>query len=121
MSDFNRRNFLKAGRRGRGVAAPAPRLAGAAAAQCDHTRPRRARKLRVLRWKPLRAGRRSTSDRSNTKKFTEKTGIEVRVDNESWEDMRPKAAVAANVGAGPDIIIGTIDDAHQVSRTSCST
>ena len=46
----------------------------------------------------------------NTKKFTEQTGIKVRVDTESWEDIRPKAAVAANVGAGPDIIIGTNDD-----------
>ncbi len=50
---------------------------------------------------------------ANTKKFTEKTGIEVRVDNEGWEDVRPKAAVAANVGSGPDIIVGWFDDAHQ--------
>jgi multiple sugar transport system substrate-binding protein len=50
---------------------------------------------------------------ANTKKFTEQTGIEVRVDSESWEDVRPKAAVAANVGSGPDIIIGTFDDPHQ--------
>jgi multiple sugar transport system substrate-binding protein len=34
----------------------------------------------------------------------------VRLDAESWEDIRPKAAVAANVGAGPDLIIGTLDD-----------
>ena len=27
--------------------------------------------------------------------------------------MRPKAAVAANVGSGPDIIISTMEDAHQ--------
>ena len=41
------------------------------------------------------------------------TGVEVRVDAEGWEDVRPKAAVAANVGSGPDIIIGTMEDAHQ--------
>ena len=41
------------------------------------------------------------------------TGIEVRVDAEGWEDVRPKAAVAANVGSGPDIIISTMEDAHQ--------
>ena len=40
------------------------------------------------------------------------TGIEVRVDNEGWEDVRPKAAVAANIGAGPDIILSTNDDAN---------
>ena len=38
---------------------------------------------------------------ANTKKFTDATGVEVRVDKESWEDIRPKAAVAANVGSGP--------------------
>jgi multiple sugar transport system substrate-binding protein len=36
----------------------------------------------------------------------------VRVDNEGWEDVRPKAAVAANTGAGPDIILSTNDDAN---------
>ena len=49
---------------------------------------------------------------ANVKKFTEKTGVEVRVDNEGWEDVRPKAAVAANTGAGPDIILSTNDDAN---------
>ncbi len=48
----------------------------------------------------------------NVKKFTDKTGIPVRVDNEGWEDVRPKAAVAANTGAGPDIILSTNDDAN---------
>ena len=40
------------------------------------------------------------------------TGVEVRVDSENFEDIRPKAAVAANVGSGPDIILGWYDDAH---------
>ncbi len=44
--------------------------------------------------------------RENTKKFTEQTGIQVRVDFVSWEDMRPQTAVTANTGAGPDIIVG---------------
>ena len=50
---------------------------------------------------------------ANTRKFTEKTGIEVRVDSENFEDIRPKAAVAANVGSGPDIVLGWYDDPHQ--------
>ena len=49
----------------------------------------------------------------NTKKFTEATGVEVRVDSESWEDLRPKTAVAANVGSGPDIVLAWSDDPHQ--------
>ena len=44
--------------------------------------------------------------RQNTKNFTDQTGIPVRVDFVSWEDMRPQAAVTANTGAGPDIIVG---------------
>jgi multiple sugar transport system substrate-binding protein len=44
--------------------------------------------------------------RANSKKFTEQTGVEVRVDFVGWEDMRPQTAVAANTGAGPDIIVG---------------
>lgn len=44
--------------------------------------------------------------RANTKKFTDQTGIDVRVDFVSWEDLRPQTAVAGNTGAGPDIIIG---------------
>ncbi len=44
--------------------------------------------------------------RANTKKFTEATGVDVRVDFVSWEDLRPQIAVTANTGAGPDIIIG---------------
>ncbi len=48
--------------------------------------------------------------RANTKKFTESSGIPVRVDFVSWEDIRPQTAVTANTGAGPDIIIGFSSD-----------
>jgi len=67
--------------------------------------------LRVLRWKRFVQG---DEDQwlANSKKFTEATGVAVTVESENWEDLRPKAAVAANVGSGPDIIIGTNDDAH---------
>ena len=46
----------------------------------------------------------------NTKKYTQATGIEVKVDYLSWEEMRPQEAVTANTGAGPDIIIGFSSD-----------
>jgi len=48
--------------------------------------------------------------RANTKAFTDKTGIPVRVDFVSWEDLRPQIAVTANTGAGPDIMIGFSSD-----------
>jgi multiple sugar transport system substrate-binding protein len=68
--------------------------------------------LRLLRWSPFVKG---DEDQwlANTKKFTEATGVEVRVDKESWEDIRPKAAVAANVGSGPDLMLVWFDDAFQ--------
>ena len=37
----------------------------------------------------------------NTDKFTEKTGVQVTIELEAWEDLRPKTAVAANIGSGP--------------------
>jgi len=75
-------------------------------------KPEAGARLRVLRWKRFVQG---DEDQwlANTKKFTEKTGIEVTVDAENWEDVRPKAAVAANIGNGPDIILSTNDDSHQ--------
>ena len=48
--------------------------------------------------------------KANTKKFTDTTGIPVRVDFLSWEDIRPQTAVTANTGAGPDIVIGFSSD-----------
>lgn len=68
--------------------------------------------LRLLRWAPFVQGD-EDAWLANTKKFTEATGVEVRVDKESWEDIRPKAAVAANVGSGPDMMLVWFDDAHQ--------
>ena len=48
--------------------------------------------------------------RENTKKYTAATGIPVRVDFVSWEDIRPQTAVVANTGAGPDIVVGFSSD-----------
>jgi len=115
MSNFNRRDFLKttAGVAA-GTAIGGVGILGAPAVHAQNTwtnQPEKGAKLRVLRWKRFVAGD-EDAYMANVKKFTEKTGIEVRVDNESWEDVRPKAAVAANVGTGPDIILSTNDDAN---------
>jgi len=50
--------------------------------------------------------------KSNTKKFTDTTGIDVKVDFVSWEDLRPQLAVIANTGAGADIVISFGTDPH---------
>ena len=114
MTPFNRRKFLEGSA---GVAAAATVGTGGAVfapaviAQPLTYKPEAGAKLRVLRWSRFVQGD-IDQYMVNVKKFTEKTGIEVRVDNEGWEDVRPKAAVAANTGAGPDIILSTNDDAN---------
>jgi multiple sugar transport system substrate-binding protein len=114
MTEFNRRKFLEGSA---GVAAAATIGTGGAVfapavhAQTLALKPEKGAKLRVLRWSRFVQGD-IDAYMANVKKFTEKTGIEVRVDNEGWEDVRPKAAVAANTGAGPDIILSTNDDAN---------
>src|ERR1700756_132318 len=50
--------------------------------------------------------------RANVKAFSDKTGIEVKVDFVGWEDINQQTAVTANSGAGPDIIIGFNDAPH---------
>ena len=111
MSKFKRREFLKTSAAVAAGAATGPFVwAGNAHAQWSNT-PEKGAKLRVLRWKRFVQGD-EDAYMANVKKFTEKTGIEVRVDHEGWEDVRPKAAVAANTGAGPDIILSTNDDAN---------
>ncbi len=52
---------------------------------------------------------------ANTEKFIKSTGVQVRVDYVSWEDIRPQVAVAARTGAGPDVVIGWANDPHLYS------
>jgi len=114
MQDQNRRKFLESSA---GVAAAATLGVGTlwtpqTQAQTLAYKPETGAKLRVLRWKRFVQGD-EDAFMVNIKKFSDQYGVEVRVDNEGWEDVRPKAAVAANVGSGPDIIIGWFDDPHQ--------
>lgn len=43
--------------------------------------------------------------RANCARFTQQTGVQVRVDFVGWEDITQQTAVTANTGAGPDTII----------------
>jgi len=107
---FTRRSVIQTAA---GLAAGAIGLAGRPAfAQDLKYKPEEGATLRLLRWSPFVKG---DEDQwlANTKRFTEATGVEVKVDKESWEDIRPKAAVAANVGSGPDLMLVWFDDPHQ--------
>ncbi len=114
MTDFNRRDALKVGAgaiAGAAVVASADEAQAQAATELKLT-PEKGAKLRVLRPSKFVQGD-ETVWLENTKKYQQMTGVEVRVDSESWEDLRPKSAVAANVGRGPDIVYAWYDDAHQ--------
>ena len=111
---FSRRDILLGGA-GLTAGALMPGLRGGPAlaqASVPTFKPEPGATLRMLRWSPFVKG---DEDQwiANTKKFTEATGVEVRIDKESWEDIRPKAAVAANVGSGPDLLLVWFDDPFQ--------
>ena len=110
MSANKRRDVLKASATLATGAVVGPFIWVKQAAAQWRNEPEKAAKLRVLRWKRFVQGDEDQYT-ANVKKFTETFGIEVRVDHEGWEDVRPKAAVAGNTGAGPDIILSTNDDA----------
>ena len=97
---------LRLGRRGRGPdparrRRAAPKPADREGRHAAHAAARRASSSRTR-----------TIFRANTAKFTQATGVEIRVDFVGWEDIRQQTAVAANTGAGPDIIIGWAEDPH---------
>ena len=110
MSKMKRRDFLKV-TAGVAAGAAAPMIWVKDAHAQWSNQPEKGAKLRVLRWSRFVQGD-IDQYMKNVEAFTKKYGVEVRVDNESWEDVRPKAAVAANTGAGHDIILGTNDDAN---------
>jgi multiple sugar transport system substrate-binding protein len=111
MAKANRRSFITTSTALAASAVAAPMVWIKDAQAQWNSAPEKDAKLRVLRWSRFVQGD-IDQYMANVKKFTDKYGIEVRVDSESWEDVRPKAAVAANTGAGPDIVLGTYDDAN---------
>jgi multiple sugar transport system substrate-binding protein len=82
---------------GRNAAVAAPQLRYA---------PEKGAQLRFLRWKRFVQG---DEDQwlASTRLFTEQTGVPVQVESVSLEDLPSKAAMAANIGAGPDIVMGS--------------
>ena len=114
MTEITRRDAIKLGTAAALTAGAAGLVRGsdALAQTAFALKPEAGASLKVLRWKRFVQGDEDVWT-ANTKKYTDMTGVAVRVDSENWEDVRPKSAVAANVGSGPDIIITTNDDAQK--------
>ena len=64
--------------------------------------------LKLLRWKRYVQGD-EDAWMANTAKFTEQTGVKVTVESIVGEELRAKGAMAASVGAGPDVVLGSPD------------
>jgi len=67
--------------------------------------------LNVLRWSVFVGGDKDLWE-ANCRKWEQVTGCKVVNEYISWEDVRPKAAMSAAVGAGPDLVSGWHDDPH---------
>ena len=62
--------------------------------------------LKLLRWKRYVQGD-EDAWMASTAKFTAQTGVKVQVESVVGEELRAKGAMAASVGAGPDIVLGS--------------
>jgi multiple sugar transport system substrate-binding protein len=112
----SRREFLKTA--GSGLASVGlaslvniPADVGAAEVKPPAITPEKGVTLRVLRWSGFVKSDEEVWN-ANTKKWEELTGNKVLIEYLSWEDVRPKSAMAATVAAGPDFVLGWHDDPH---------
>src|SRR5215468_5122571 len=114
MTMFTRRALVKAGTAlGAAGALTGPALLdwAKAWAQSAPWKPEKGAKLSMLRWKYFV----QAEDDAFVKlieAFSKATGVPVDISRESYEDVQPKASVAANTGAGPDLFWGLYSLPH---------
>ena len=111
MSQFtlDRRSLLKSGSGLLAVAATmsSEQLLGYAKAwaQSAPWKPEAGARINLLRWKRFVEAE-DVAFNKIVDAFQKATGVTINVSNESYEDVQPKASVAANVGQGLDIVWG---------------
>src|SRR6201996_2364881 len=111
MSYFkmDRRSMLKGG--GTSLAAAATmsseQLLGYAKAwaQTSQWKPEEGAKVNLLRWKRFVESE-DAAFMKIVEAFQKATGVTINVSNESYDDIQPKASVAANTGQGLDMVWG---------------
>jgi multiple sugar transport system substrate-binding protein len=114
VSKLDRRRTLRGG-----AALAAAGLAGGGAlldwasawARALPFQPEAGARLRLLRWNPFVAAEAKQLDH-NVTAFSAATGVEVRLEEAFIDDIQPKASVAANIGAGPDLVWGLNSTPH---------
>lgn len=105
MVHLDRRSLVKGGA-ALGLAGAAGLLDWAKAwAQEQPFKPEQGAQLSILRWKRFVEAE-DQAFMKMVEAFTKATGVKVNVTNESFDDIQPKASVAANTGQGPDMVWG---------------
>ncbi|CAA9325153.1 MAG: ABC transporter, substrate-binding protein (cluster 1, maltose/g3p/polyamine/iron) [uncultured Microvirga sp.] len=110
MMNFDRRSLLK-GAAAAGLAGTSLLDFAKAWAQTSPWKPEPGAQLSMLRWKYFV----QTEDDAFValmNAFTKATGVKVDITRESYEDVQPKASVAANTNAGPDLFWGLYSLPH---------
>lgn len=111
-SRFSRRSVLSSGAALAGTATLANlTLFAKAWAQSSPFKPEKGAKLQLLRWKRFIQSE-EDSFMKLVAAFQAATGVEVKVVNESLDDVQPKASVAANTNQGPDLFWGLYSLPH---------
>jgi multiple sugar transport system substrate-binding protein len=104
MHNFTRRSLVK-GAAAAGVAGGTLLDFARAFAQESQWKPEAGATLNVLRWKRFVQAE-DDAFMKMVDAFSKATGVKVNISNESFDDMQPKASVAANTGQGPDLVWG---------------
>src|SRR5437660_11641689 len=108
MHDFTRRSLLQGGTAlaaGAALTGPALLDFAKAWAQAAPWKAEPGAKLTVMRWKRFVPAE-DDAFNAMVAAFKTATGVEMNVFSESFEDLQPKASVAANVGSGLDVVWG---------------
>ena len=111
MSQFTRRNVLKTSAALAGASAANLMAFANAWAQASPFKPEKGAALTLLRWKRFVQSE-EDSFMALVAAFTKATGVELKVINESLDDVQPKASVAANTNQGPDMFWGLYSLPH---------
>jgi multiple sugar transport system substrate-binding protein len=80
-------------------------------AQASQWKPEAGAKINLLRWKRFVEAE-DVAFMAMVQAFSKATGVEINVSNESYDDIQPKASVAANTGQGLDMVWGLYSLPH---------
>ena len=104
MVQFDRRTLVKGAAVGAAVGGSLLDFARAFA-QESPWKPEKDATLNVLRWKRFVQAE-DDAFMKMVDAFSKAMNVKVNVSNESFDDIQPKASVAANTGQGPDLVWG---------------